>query len=223
MKPLLATQATTLALATLLPWSAPAQAPLAETLPPLEGGKAPQTFAQMWAGFDPRKEPLDLEILKEWEEDGVVMRVVRFRIGVFKGKKAMMAAIYGFPKLSVPRVPGLVQIHGGGQYADHKAVLTNAKRGYATISIAWAGRLSSPEHRVTPKEVKLFWEGKREDPAYRITTDWGALDAYHAPSRPTANKPSPSSRMAPSRGRSTTSSRRATARGSCARSARAGR
>ncbi len=153
-----------------------------ETLPPLENGKAPQTFEEMWAGFDPQAEPLDVEILKEWEQDGVVIRVLRYRIGVFKGQKAMMAAVYGFPK-GGSKLPGLVQIHGGGQYADSKAVVTNAKRGYATISIAWAGRISSPEYRVGPNEVKLFWDGKTDDPSYRVTTDWGAMDAYHAPSR----------------------------------------
>ena len=39
-----------------------------ETLPPLKDDKSPQTFEEMWAGFDPRKEPLDVEVLKEWEE-----------------------------------------------------------------------------------------------------------------------------------------------------------
>ena len=56
-----------------------------ETLPPLKNGAAPQSFESMWEGFDPRAEPLDVEILKEWEEDGVVLKVLRYRIGVFKG------------------------------------------------------------------------------------------------------------------------------------------
>ncbi|MDF1862388.1 MAG: acetylxylan esterase [Verrucomicrobiales bacterium] len=154
----------------------------AETLPPLKNGKAPQSFGEMWSGFDPRAEPLDVEVLHEWEENDVVMQVLRYRIGIFKGQKSMMAAIYGFPK-GGKDLPGLLNIHGGGQYADYKAVLTNAKRGYATITIAWAGRLSSPDYRVSPNEVALFWEGKTDDPKYRITTDWGALDAYHAPSK----------------------------------------
>lgn len=153
-----------------------------ETLPPLTDGKAPHTYEELWADIDPRAEPLDVEVLKEWEEDGVVLRVLRYRIGIFKGKKAMMAAVYGFPK-GGKNLPGLVQIHGGGQYADHKAVLTNAKRGYATISISWAGRISAPDYRVGPNEVKLFWDGATDKPSYKITTDWGALDAYHAPSR----------------------------------------
>ena len=153
-----------------------------ETLPPLTTGQPPQTWAALWDGFDPRPEPLDLETLKTWEEDDVVLRIVRYRIGIFKGQKAMMAAIYGFPK-NRPKLPGLVQIHGGGQSADYRAVLTNAKRGYATISIAWAGRISAPGYTVNSEGVALFWAGKKSDPAYRLTTDWGALDAYHAPCR----------------------------------------
>jgi hypothetical protein len=153
-----------------------------ETLSPLPDGKAPKTYDELWKGFDPRAEPLDIEVLKEWETEDVTLRVLRFRVGVFKGKKAILAAVYGFPKGGT-RLPGLVQIHGGGQYADHKACLMNAKRGYATVSISWAGRISAPGYRVSPNEVKLFWEGKIDDPKYKITTDWGALDAYHAPSR----------------------------------------
>lgn len=157
-----------------------------ETLPPITGDAVPRTFAEMWAGFDPRREPLETETLKEWEEDGVVLRVVRYRIGVFKGKKALMAAVYGFPK-GGSKLPGLVQIHGGGQYADYRAPLTNAKRGYATISLAWAGRINAPGYAVNPDIVKLFWKGKTDDPRYRLTTDWGALDAYHAPCRNARN------------------------------------
>lgn len=163
----------------------------AETLPPLKDGLAPSNFDEMWSGFDPRAEPLEVEVLKEWEEDGVVLRVVRFRIGVFKGQMARLAAVYGFPRAvtdSGEKLPGLLQIHGGGQYADHKACLMNAKRGYATVSIAWAGRISATGYRVGPNEVKLFWDGKTDDPRYRVTTDWGAVDGYHAPGRNAGNQ-----------------------------------
>ena len=159
---------------------------LKETLPPLQDGKVPSNVDELWQGFDPRAEPLDVEVLKGWEEEGVVFRLLRYRIGVFKGKKAMMAGIFGYPK-GAKSLPGLVQIHGGGQYADHKAVVTNAKRGYATISISWAGRISAPDYRVGPNEVKLFWQGEKDNPSYRVTTDWGALDGYHAPSRNPGN------------------------------------
>lgn len=162
----------------------------AETLPPIQADRAPADFDAMWSGFDPRAEPLEVETIQEWEEEGVVLRIVRFRIGVFKQQTARLAAVYGFPKADsseVKKHPGLVQIHGGGQYADHKACLMNAKRGYATVSISWAGRISAPNYRVTPDVVKLFWDGKTDDPAYRLTTDWGAVDGYHAPGRNPGN------------------------------------
>jgi hypothetical protein len=157
-----------------------------DSLPPLKDGKAPQTLDALWAGYDPNKEPLETEVLKEWEEDGVVLRVVRYRIAIFKDQKAMMAGVYGFPKGGT-KLPGLLQIHGGGQYADYKAPLTNAKHGYATLSIAWAGRIGAPGYSVTPDIVELFWAGKTNDPKYKITTDWGPLDGYHAPCRNTKN------------------------------------
>lgn len=158
-----------------------------ETLRPLNGNKAPGDFAEMWGDFDPRSEPLEVETLKQWEEEGVVLRVVRFRVGVFKGKVASLAGVYGFPR-GQTNLPGLLQIHGGGQYADAKACLQNAKRGYATLSIAWAGRISSSKYRVNPDGVKLFWDGKTNDPNYRLTTDWGAVDGYHAPGRNKGNQ-----------------------------------
>jgi hypothetical protein len=157
-----------------------------ETFPPLQDNQAPQSLEALWKDYDPRKEPLDVEILHEWKEDGVIMKVLRYRIGIFKGQKAMMAAIYGYPE-GAKNLPGLVQIHGGGQYADYRAVLSNGKRGYATISLSWAGRINAPDYHVNPDGVKLFWENSTENPDYRITTDWGPLDAYHAPHRNPGN------------------------------------
>lgn len=150
----------------------------AETLPPLVDGRAPVTVDETWAGFDPREEPLDVEVLKEWEEDGVIVKVIRFRVGVFNGQKAMLAAVYGYPK-GAQNLPALVQIHGGGQSAQSSFVVKDAKNGYATISIAWAGRINATHYKVTNKEKEAFWTGDTMHPDYRVTTDWGAVDAYH--------------------------------------------
>ena len=68
-------------------------AALAETLPALVNGVAPQTHAELWADFDPRAEPLNVEVLHAWEEDGVVLQVLRYRVGIFKGEPAMVAAV----------------------------------------------------------------------------------------------------------------------------------
>tara|TARA_B110000285_G_scaffold50343_1_gene57192 strand:- start:541 stop:1482 length:942 start_codon:yes stop_codon:yes gene_type:complete len=112
---------------------------VADTLPPLTNG-APQTVEELWAGYDPRAEPLDTEILYSWEEDGITLKVVRYRVGIFGGEKAMVAGVYGYPT-GQTNLPALVNIHGGGQYADYRSCLSNAKRGYATLTVAWAGRI----------------------------------------------------------------------------------
>ena len=83
----------------------------ADSLPPLK--KVPQTVAELWSGYDPRKEPLRTEVVREWEEDSVVVRVVRYFIGSFKGKPAWMAAFYAAPK-GRKQLPGVLHMHGGG-------------------------------------------------------------------------------------------------------------
>ena len=154
----------------------------AETLPPLKDGNAPETFEELWSGFDPRREPLDVEILHEWEQDGVVMKVLRYRVGIFKGEKAMMAAVYGYPK-GGSNLPALVQIHGGGGSGTEEPVLANAKEGYATISIAWDGRIRAKAYPIDNQAKQLFWEGKSDHPDYRKTTDWGDLQGFFYPRR----------------------------------------
>ncbi|MDF1853137.1 MAG: NPCBM/NEW2 domain-containing protein [Verrucomicrobiales bacterium] len=132
----------------------------AESLPPLKDGKSPQTVEEAWAGFDPKAEPLDIEIIKEWEEDGVVIRAVRYRIGIFKGQKSWMGALYGFPK-GAKDLPGIVQIHGGGGMANSQFCIDNAKRGYATISLSW---------RADERYLKVY-----ELPE-TAQTDWAAVE-----------------------------------------------
>ena len=48
-----------------------------DTLPPFFDAQALDTFDEMWSGFDPRAEPLEVEVLHQWEQDGVVLRVLR--------------------------------------------------------------------------------------------------------------------------------------------------
>ena len=130
----------------------------ADSLPPLK--KVPQNVAELWAGYDPRKEPLQTEVVREWEEDGVVVRYVRFFIGSFKGKPAWMAAFYAFPKSAKggKKLPGVLHMHGGGQRANLHLVKYHAGRGYAALSVNWGGR---------PMEGAKAGE---------TNTDWGAVD-----------------------------------------------
>lgn len=142
----------------------------AETLPPLVGGSVPATLTELWGGFDPRKEPLETEVLREWEQEGVVCRIVRYRVGVFKGSPATVAAFYAFPKGGT-NLPALVEMHGGGQSASLAGVVRWANRGYAAVSINWGG------NRMMVGQTA--WDGPQ--------TDWGRLDATHPPQRNKAN------------------------------------
>ncbi len=140
--------------------------PAAELAPAI-----PQTVAELWADFaELDKVPLDIEVLKEWELEGVVCRIVRYQVGVFKGAPARVAAFYAFPKGGT-KLPALVELHGGGQSASLNSVVTYAKRGYASISLNWGGNKMSLGGET--------WSG--------VQTDWGKLDATHPPQRNKTN------------------------------------
>lgn len=119
--------------------------------------KAPATVKELFADFDPRKEPLDTGVVREWEKDGIVYRNITYHIGMLKDKPARMAAFYAFPK-GAKKLPGLMHIHGGGQRAFLHEVTFYARRGYPCLSVNWGGR-----------EME---EAQAGDP----NTDWGVVD-----------------------------------------------
>jgi dienelactone hydrolase len=124
---------------------------------PVIADDVPKTAKELFADFDPRQDPLDTKVVREWEKDGIVYRYVTFHIGTFKGQPARMAAFFGFPN-EADNLPGLLHLHGGGQRAFLHEVEFYAKRGYACLSINWGGRGME--------------EAKDGDP----NTDWGAVD-----------------------------------------------
>lgn len=137
---------------------------------PLTAADTPQSLTELWAGFDPHEGPLESEVLKEWEQEGVVCRIVRYQVGVFKGAPSRVAAFYAFPKDGT-KLPAILEMHGGGQSASLNSVVTYAKRGYASLSINWGGNKMSLGQET--------WSGPQ--------TDWGKLDATHPPQRNQAN------------------------------------
>ena len=112
-----------------------------------------------------------MEITQEWEQEGVICRVIRYKVGTFKGSPSRVAAFYAFPK-GAQKLPALLHLHGGGQSASLDTVLTDAKRGYVSLSLNWGGnKMSLGKDRV--------YEGPK--------TDWGAMDASHPPQRNPTN------------------------------------
>lgn len=127
------------------------------SLPPLVDGKIPTSVDELWGNYDPIKEPLETEIVREWKDGDITIRHVVFTIGTFKGQKSKLAAFYAFPK-SNKNLPAILQIHGGGGKAQVSAAIWAADNGYAGLSINWNG----------------FPIDKMEDGD--ANTDWGAID-----------------------------------------------
>ena len=102
--------------------------------------EVPRSVIDTWAQFDPNSEPLETELIRESAQDNLVLRHIRFVVGSFGGKKTRVAAFYAFPKGGV-QVPGIVQIHGGGQWARSETALYWASQGYATIAVNWGEKV----------------------------------------------------------------------------------
>jgi len=100
--------------------------PAKNSLPSLEPGKVAQTVEELWAGYDPRTEPLDVEIIREWdevyEEKQIKVQMLTFTVGTFKNQLSRISAYYACPMGVKEKVPGLVQVHGGGQRANKHMV-----------------------------------------------------------------------------------------------------
>lgn len=134
----------------------------------------PQSVTELWADFAEldKTTPLETEILKAWEQDGIVCRIVRYQVGVFKGTPAKVAAFYAFPQGGT-KLPALLSLHGGGQSAGLDSVVTDAKHGYASLTLNWGG------NKLNFGRTKMTYDGPQ--------TDWGKLDATHPPQRNKVN------------------------------------
>jgi hypothetical protein len=133
---------------------------VAETFPPYKVNQVPQNVVELWKDYDARREPLDIKVVKEWKEDGVVTRYVTFKVGTFKESDARVAAYYSFP-IGGGKHAAFVWSHGGGQRADRRRGIYFAKQGFATIDINWLGR---------PLEDGI-----------EVNTDWGNVDPTQGP------------------------------------------
>ena len=132
-----------------------------ETFRPYKTSKeVPQNVVDLWEDYDPRKEQLEIKLIKEWQTEDVITRYVTFKVGTFKGSDSRISAYYSFPKNSKKNA-AFVWSHGGGQRAEKNRGLYFAKQGFATLDINWLGR--------------PLKEGIEEN------TDWGNIDPTQGP------------------------------------------
>ncbi len=131
-----------------------------DTFMPFQAGDVPQSVTELWADYDARAEPLDVEVVKEWKTGSVISRYVIFTVGTFKGMPGRIAAYYSFPD-NGKRNPAFVWAHGGGQRAERGRGVYFAGQGYATVDINWLGRPLEPD--------------------IEANTDWGRVDPTQGP------------------------------------------
>ena len=120
---------------------------------------APAVASELWAGYNPRVEPLEIEIAKSWDEGGVHFEQLYFTGELWEGRKVRVFAYRGAPSVGVA-LPGVLHLHGGGQTASLDWVRYWASRGYIGVSHDFCG--SGP--------------GRASDKV----TEWGTAPAYMA-------------------------------------------
>ncbi len=98
-----------------------------------------ETPEDVWRGYDPNKLPLNIEVIKSWEEDGCWFEKLRFTGEIADGVPTRILAVRGGP-IGGKNLPGLVHIHGGGQTLYPGWVKFWAKRGYACVTYDFCGK-----------------------------------------------------------------------------------
>ena len=109
--------------------------------PALEDGATKVTsVAEMFAGSDREKDPLEIEMLREWDEDGVHFEEMYFTGQITYGEKTRVYAFRG-AAIAGTNLPGMLHGHGGGGSASLQAVEFSAQRGYVCVSYDYSGKL----------------------------------------------------------------------------------
>jgi dienelactone hydrolase len=116
-----------------------------------------ESIDELWAGYDPRREPLDITIEKAWDEAGTRIERLRFTAETRDQRPVRVFAYRGTPIGVEGKFPGVIHIHGGGQTASLEWIRFWGMRGYACVSFDFCG-----QH-----------PGRAAD----VTTDWGSVDA----------------------------------------------
>jgi dienelactone hydrolase len=118
----------------------------------LASGQPPTSPQAVWAGFDPRREPLEIEILKRWTEHEAVYTEFTFTGMTHEGSRVRVYALSSAPEGKTKR-PGVLHVHGGGQTVNPQWLRFWNDRGYAALTFNWGG----------------VWPGREK------FTDWGKL------------------------------------------------
>ena len=95
-------------------------------------------YAQRYAAMDPKRDPLEIEIVKAWDEEGIHYEAMYFTGQIAEGVPTRVYAIRGVPAAG-ENLPGILYAHGGGQTAYFEWVQFWARKGYACLSFDYSG------------------------------------------------------------------------------------
>ena len=98
------------------------------------------SVAEMVAGSDWERDPLEIDLLRAWDHDGVHFEELFFTGPITHGVKTRVHAFRGAP-VSGAMLPGMLHAHGGGGSASLEAVKFWAERGYVCVSFDYQGPL----------------------------------------------------------------------------------
>jgi hypothetical protein len=109
--------------------------------PPPAGAHPPRDFQlpeDVWRGFDPKALPLEVKVIRSWQENKLSLDKLFFTGEVIGKKKVRVFALRGAP-VHGKNLPGVLHIHGGGQTASLEWVKFWGARGYACVSFDFCG------------------------------------------------------------------------------------
>lgn len=118
----------------------------------LASAQPPTSPQAVWGSFDPRKEPLEVEVLKRWSEHGAHYTEFTFTGMTHEGSRVSVYALSSIPEGKTKR-PAILHVHGGGQTVHPQWLRFWNDRGYAALTFNWGG----------------IWPGRDK------FTDWGKL------------------------------------------------
>jgi dienelactone hydrolase len=104
-----------------------------------------RSIDDLWSGFDPRSLPLEIEVIKSWDEGDVHLETIYFTGEEFEGEKTRIFGYLGRPKKMKGPLPAVLHLHGGGQTAVLDWPRFWAPRGYACLSFDFCGDTNLPE------------------------------------------------------------------------------
>jgi len=109
-----------------------------------EDAPAINTIDELWAGYDPRALPLDVDVIKQTDDAGIRLETIYFTGELFEGEKTRIFGYYGRPARPTGKLPGILHIHGGGQTANLGWARYWAERGYCALSFDFCGDTNLP-------------------------------------------------------------------------------